>query len=86
MDGYTHWLTLEEHHRKGGLGSALLEWLSDEKIKTVQLERMGVEDHFVHKLGNQDYVRNSEGIDASAINKKVMSYDTTRTGLRQYIG
>ena len=26
-DGYRQWISLEEHHQVGGLGSTLLEWL-----------------------------------------------------------
>ena len=69
--GYNHWISLEEHHQTGGLGSALLEWLCDQQINTIHLKRMGIGDHFVHKLGSQSYVRKSEGIDAGAIAKLV---------------
>ena len=71
--GYSHWISLEEHHQNGGLGSALLEWLSEEQIRTIQLKRMGVTDHFVHRLGTQSYVREMEGLDAKAIAKLVQS-------------
>lgn len=72
-EGYSHWISLEEHHKIGGLGSALLEWLSEQKIKSIQLERLGIEDHFVHKLGPQKYVRENEGISANAIIDLVQS-------------
>ena len=64
---YTDWISLEEHHQNGGLGSTLLEWLSDNEVKDLKLRRVGVKDHFIHKLGNQHFVRNAEGIDAEAI-------------------
>ena len=66
-DGYRQWISLEEHHQVGGLGSTLLEWLSDQDIKTVQLSRMGIGDHFLHELGSQDYVRKTQGLNAHAI-------------------
>ena len=71
LEGYTQWISLEEHHRSGGLGSALLEWLCDEQIKDVELKRMGVADHFVHKLGGQNYVRGLEGLNSESIIKLV---------------
>lgn len=72
-ENYSYWVSLEEHHQTGGLGSALLEWLSEQQIKDIQLKRMGVLDHFVHQLGNQSYVRENEGLNATAIYKLVKS-------------
>lgn len=73
-EGYSHWITLEEHHKIGGLGSALLEWLSEQRNNNIQLKRMGIDDHFVHKLGNQAYVRTSERLDAESIARTAMRY------------
>ena len=66
-DGFTHWITLEEHHLQGGLGSTLLEWLSENQIRNIILKRMGIRDSFIHKLGDQKYVRSCENIDAESI-------------------
>ena len=71
--GYNQWISLEEHHRNGGLGSAILEWLSEKNIKTVELKRLGIGDHFVHKLGTQEYVRDIEGVNEKAIINLVRS-------------
>lgn len=54
---YSVWFSLEEHSIIGGLGSAVLEWLSDQNNSSVQLHRIGVEDSFLHDLGNQAYMR-----------------------------
>lgn len=70
---YTHWISLEEHHQTGGLGSTLLEWLSNQQINTIQLTRMGIDDHFVHLLGDQSYVRRNQDLDAAAVVKIVKS-------------
>ena len=70
-DGYTQWISLEEHHQGGGLGTALLEWLSEEEIKNIALKRIGVADHFVHQLGTQTYVREAEGLNANFITNTV---------------
>lgn len=73
-EGYSHWITLEEHHKIGGLGSAILEWINVQKNNKIQLERMGIDDHFVHKLGNQEYVRQIEKLDAESIAQTVLRY------------
>jgi len=72
-EGYSHWISLEEHHKTGGLGSALLEWLCEQQINGIQLKRMGIGDHFVHQLGPQDHVREAEGLNAAAITNLVQS-------------
>ena len=72
-NGYNCWISLEEHHKIGGLGTALLEWLSEQNINNVRLHRIGIEDHFVHRIGDQNYVRESEGLNARAIVNKVKS-------------
>ena len=72
-NGYRHWISLEEHHETGGLGSALLEWLCEERVNSIELTRMGITDHFVHKLGNQKYVRETEGLNADTIVDMVRS-------------
>ena len=78
-EGYEHWISLEEHHQTGGLGSSLLEWLSEQKIDTIQLKRMGIGDHFIHNLGNQNYVSEAESLSANAITERCYHYDSTRT-------
>ena len=66
-EGYQSWITLEEHHQCGGLGTTILEWLSENEIRNINLKRMGIADHFIHKLGDQKYVREAEGINAKGI-------------------
>ena len=61
-EGYTNWICLEEHHKAGGLGSTILEWISENNVQGINVRRMGIEDHFIHSLGNQDHVRNAEGL------------------------
>jgi len=34
---------------------------------------MGIADHFVHRLGDQNFVRKSEGLNATAIFNLVLS-------------
>ena len=66
--GFKNWITLEEHHRAGGLGSSILEWLHDKDcLSKVNLHRMGIEDKFIYELGSQEYIRKKEEIDYNAI-------------------
>jgi len=64
---FRHWLSLEEHGITGGLGSALLEWLSDWSVTRVSLRRLGAPDVFLHELGNQAYTRRWLGLDAEGL-------------------
>ena len=66
-ENYQHWLVLEEHYNCGGLGSSIIEWLNDHSAEFIKVKRLGIGDHFIHKLGNQKYVREQEGIDAVSI-------------------
>ena len=61
-DALSKWLpkvgavvTLEEHTRIGGLGSAVLEYCSDEMPEhAVKVARLGIPDHFAEQYGTQD--------------------------------
>ena len=64
---FPHWLSLEEHGITGGLGSALLEWLSNRIGPPIRLRRLGVPDAFLHELGNQAYTRRLLGLDAEGL-------------------
>jgi len=72
-EGYRTWISLEEHHTAGGLGSTLLEWMSENNCDDVQLKRMGINDHFIHQLGSQKYVRDSENLTETSITKLLKS-------------
>src|SRR2546421_10861827 len=60
-------VTVEEHTRIGGLGSAVLESLSDSGMFSKPVLRLGLPDRFTHNYGSQDgplkhYRLNPEGI------------------------
>ena len=66
--GFKKWITLEEHGLIGGLGTTILEWISDKNYnRLVDLKRFGASDKFINKLGNQSYVRKQLKIDAKSI-------------------
>ena len=73
-EGYYDWISLEEHHQIGGLGSTLLEWINIEAIDNIRLLRLGVPDTFINEIGSQDYTRDRIGINAAGIVKSIEKY------------
>jgi transketolase len=65
-------VTIEEHSLLGGLGSAVSEWLVDNISDKAKLLRIGTNDVFLHKVGEQEYARKQFGLTAEAITKKVL--------------
>ncbi len=64
--------TVEEHGLIGGLGSAVAEWLCDQKPVKTRLCRIGGPDAFLHEAGEQEYARRRFGLDAEAIVARVL--------------
>lgn len=66
----SHWLpkvkgvvTVEEHTRIGGLGSAILEFCNDEiPAQATKIARIGIPDRFAKKYGSQNSLLNHWGI------------------------
>jgi transketolase len=50
-------VTVEEHSRIGGLGSAVAEWRADQEGPLARLERIGTDDRFMHLAGDQAFAR-----------------------------
>jgi len=72
-EDFTNWITLEEHGIVGGLGTSIIEWLSDSKnSKIINLKRLGVPKQFINKLGNQEYTRKQLGLDCIGIKKQIL--------------
>ncbi len=55
-------VTLEEHSRIGGLGSAVAETLFDHNIRDTELLRLGLPDHFANDYGRQDTLLEQMGL------------------------
>jgi len=64
-------ITLEEHTRLGGLGSAVAEITADEFPTRVL--RIGVNDQFSQHCGSYNYLLTEHGIDVESVRKKVFS-------------
>ncbi len=65
-------VTVEEHNIVGGFGSAVAEVLAEDEIHLARLIRVGLNDTFASKVGNQEYLRKEYGIDSDSIVKKVL--------------
>lgn len=61
-----HIFTLEEHNVIGGLGGAVAEVLG-ELSKPVVFHRFGIQDLFIKKVGNQDYLRKMNSLTTQKI-------------------
>lgn len=64
-------VTCEEHNVVGGFGAAIAEVMAEMKEKKAYLLRIGINDEYSVKVGNQKYLRSQYGIDGSGIVKKI---------------
>lgn len=60
-ENHKRWYVFSDSARMGGVGSALLEWLSEEKITDVQVVSFEYDDEFI-KHGNTTLVEESMGL------------------------
>ena len=65
-------VTVEEHSRIGGFGSAVGEWSVAEDSR-VPLLSFGTADEFMHEVGHQAYARKRYGLTAEHIAAQVLS-------------
>ena len=68
---YKKVITIEDGVRNGGLGSAVLEWMSDHGYHP-EVVRMGLPDEFVEH-GTVTQLRHIVGLDAEAICKTIIA-------------
>lgn len=64
-------VTCEEHTIVGGFGSAVAEVMAEMKEKKAYLLRIGLNDEYSIKVGNQNYLRQQYGMDSASIVKKI---------------
>lgn len=64
-------VTVEEHNIMGGFGSAVAEVMAEMPKKNARLLRIGLNDEYSVKVGNQKYLRMQYGMDRKAIVKKI---------------
>ncbi len=69
---YERIFTVEEHNILGGFGSAVAEIMAELKEIKATLVRIGINDEYSIKVGNQKFLRAQYGIDAQSIIKKII--------------
>ena len=65
-------MTCEEHNVVGGFGSAVAEVIAEMKEKKAKLLRIGLNDEYSVRVGNQRYLRQQYGMDAMSIVRKII--------------
>jgi transketolase len=65
--------TLEEHTLNGGLGSIILELISDEDLG-IMVKRFGIEDSQLYAYGKRDTMHYERGIDSVSITESIKSW------------
>ncbi len=70
-DNYKYIITLENGTVNGGMGSAVLEYLADNKKTDIQVFRMGIEDEFITH-GSINELQKIAGIDEESVYQKIM--------------
>lgn len=66
-------VTCEEHNIVGGFGSAVAEVMAEMKEKRAYLLRIGLNDTYATRVGNQNYLREQYGINAENIAEKIIT-------------
>ena len=66
-------VTVEEHNIVGGFGSAVAEVMAEMIDKKARLLRIGLNDEYSIRVGNQKYLRTQYGMDSKAIVEKIKS-------------
>ena len=65
-------VTCEEHNIVGGFVSAVAEVMAEMKDKKAVLMRIGLNDEYSVRVGNQKYLRQQYGIDAKSIVERII--------------
>ena len=65
-------VTCEEHNIVGGFGSAVAEVMAEMPAKRAYLMRIGMQDMYATKVGNQAYLREQYGMSAKQIAEKIV--------------
>ncbi len=70
--GYRHLLTVEEHQRAGGFGSAVLEAIARFPDTRVRVRTLGVPDRFVEHMTTREEQLAACGLDAEGIERAAL--------------
>ncbi|MBO4626713.1 MAG: transketolase [Lachnospiraceae bacterium] len=65
-------VTCEEHNIVGGFGGAVAEVMAEMGSRKARLLRIGLNDEYSVRVGNQKYLRQQYGMDATAITDRIV--------------
>ena len=66
-------VTVEEHNIIGGFGGAVAEVMAEMRDKKARLLRIGLNDEYSVRVGNQKYLRTQYGMDCISIAERIKS-------------
>lgn len=62
-------VTCEEHNIVGGFGSSVAEVIAEMRLKKAYLLRIGLNDEYSVRVGNQKYLREQYGMDGKSVSR-----------------
>lgn len=71
LENFEHIFTLEEHYLHGGFGSILTDYVNDNNI-CKKVNKFGIKNEYIHKIGNRDFLRKYYEIDAISVSNKIL--------------
>lgn len=74
-DAFTNYsvvAVVEEHHKIGGLGGSVAEWLALQGTTKGRMISFGADDRFMHEVGSQKYAREKYGLTSKNIALQVL--------------
>lgn len=78
---YNRWITIEENTLPGGMGSAMLEFLSDRGLD-VSVRRLGLPDRFITH-GDRQSLLKEVGLDIKSMKANIISHFTQDTRVKK---
>lgn len=70
LNQYDKIYVVEEHFCNGGLGTILSDFAMENKID-VNIKKIAIDNHYIHKIGSCNYLRKEFCIDADSIVKRI---------------
>ena len=67
---YENIFIVEEHFKDGGVGTIINDFVMGNKID-VNIVKIGIDNHYIHEIGNCSYLREKFNIDAKGIIKAI---------------
>jgi transketolase len=72
LEKYDSVYVVEEHFEDGGLGTILNDFAMQNNI-AVKIKKLAIENHYIHKIGNCNYLRKEFKIDSDSIVQRVQN-------------